>query len=160
MESSIDNRLALMKRVSLLSWLEAGQVATLAGRAEIRHYAEGDVIFEPGSPGDGLHIIADGEVTFVSGPPDELEHQSASTLEAGATFGELSLVDKQPRKSRARAALPTTVYFLPLAILEDLSRSHPEQYATLITNLAREMARKIRRLNQVKLASQEAPAQT
>ena len=146
-ESSPAKRHECFKRVGLLAWLSSEQVASLAGAARLHFYDQNEVVFENGSTGDGLHIIAEGEVIFISGPPEDPDRQSVSTLVAGEYFGELSLIDKRTRSAMARAALPTAIYFLSLEQLEKFSGEHPAQHAILITNLAREMARKIRRLN-------------
>ena len=155
MDTSPNQRQECFRRISLFAWLDSSHVDSMAEQAEAHFYDEGETIFQAGSIGDGLHVIATGEVTFSSGPPDDYDKQQASTLEAGSFFGELSLLVRRARNSNARAALPTTVYHVPLSLLENLSRTQPDQYAIIMTNLAREMARKIRYLNRTKSATPE-----
>jgi len=140
----------LFRHTGLFSWLPAEHTAELAAQAEPRCLQEGDVLFRRGSASDGVYVVAEGEITFVSGHADNPEEQSVSTLEKGAYFGELSLITPGLRQSEARAALPSTLYFLSLERLQDFSRRHPESHAILMTNLARQLAGKIRHLNKEK----------
>ena len=146
-EPVLINREEIFRRSGLFAWLPEEHIAGLAGQSELRHYREGESVFERGSSSDGVYIIAEGEITFISGHEENPEEQSASTLETGDCFGELSLIEPQVRQAQARAALPAQICFLSLNGLKGFSKQHPESHAILMTNLARQLAAKIRRLN-------------
>jgi CRP-like cAMP-binding protein len=141
---SIDQRL---RKAPLFSWMSTESIGWLAHYTEELHFAEGDTIFGRGSESDALYLIAEGEVTFISGTSDNLDEQTASTLEEGDLFGELSLLESKPRESLARAALPTHLYKIKASTIQDFAKKNQDQHAILLTNLARELARKIRALN-------------
>ena len=155
MDSTYSQRLECFSRISLFAWLDTPQVISLAQGAKTGTYEAGDTIFEAGSNSDGIYIIDRGEVTFTSGPPGDIENQQASTLEAGAFFGELSLLGTHEHHASARAALPTTLHHVPRSIFENMECDHPCQYAIVMTNLARSMAKKIRQMNQSRVAVAE-----
>jgi CRP/FNR family cyclic AMP-dependent transcriptional regulator len=68
----------------------------LREEASTRHPA-GEVIFDIGSPSDCMYAIRDGNVEVrIQGQP--VEH-----LEAGHVFGELGLIDDQPRSAKVVA---------------------------------------------------------
>lgn len=131
----------------LFSWLNADLIQNLAAQAAVSRHAEGQWIYRRGTPSEGIGIVAEGEVLFISGHESNPEEQEASTCEAGEIFGELSLIDPRPRRADARAQLDTTVYVLRIGLLEKFAARHPEQFAVLLTNLARHLARRLRALN-------------
>ena len=63
-----------------------------------RPYKAGDVIFKEGDPGEELFIIRNGRVDILVGD------RVVTTLEQDEVFGEMAIVDKQPRSATAIAA--------------------------------------------------------
>ena len=57
----------------------------------------GDTIFTAGDPGETLYVVQQGEVEILAG--DEL----LDTLGPGEIFGEMALIDHEPRSASARA---------------------------------------------------------
>jgi CRP/FNR family cyclic AMP-dependent transcriptional regulator len=63
----------------------------------IRTYHKGEIVFEEGSPGQEMYVIASGAVTVTT---VKQGHETfLSRLEAGEFFGEMSLVDAAPRSA-------------------------------------------------------------
>ena len=64
--------------------------------------AVGDVLFKEGDLGDVAYVVESGviEISRFTGE----EYVTLRELEAGALFGELALIDNQPRSAIARAA--------------------------------------------------------
>lgn len=141
---SIDQRL---RKAPLFSWMSTESIGWLAHYTEELSFAEGETIHSRGSESDALYLIAEGEVTFISGTSENPDELTASTLEEGDLFGELSLLETKPRESSARAALPTRLYKIKASTVQDFAKKNQDQHAILLTNLARELARKIRTLN-------------
>ncbi|NJK91777.1 MAG: cyclic nucleotide-binding domain-containing protein [Blastochloris sp.] len=137
----------LLRRLPLFAWLSAESIAWFAHYAETHDLAQGDVLFPQGSPGDSLYVIVSGEITFISGQSEDTDEQSASTLEEGETFGELSLLETRPRLAMARAALPSRLLQIKSTLFREFAQKNQDQHAILFTNLARDLARKIRSLN-------------
>jgi len=61
----------------------------------------GATIFEKGQPGDSMYVVIEGAVNLTSG--DDIY----GPLEPGELFGEMSLIDDQPRSLDAVAATDT-----------------------------------------------------
>lgn len=61
----------------------------------------GETIFEEGQPGDSMYVIIEGAVNLTSG--DDMY----GPLGPGELFGEMSLIDNQPRSLDAIAAADT-----------------------------------------------------
>ena len=69
----------------------------------VRNLASGDVLFREGEVGDFAYQIVKGKVEVCKFNGDE--YVTLSILEKGALFGEMALIDKQPRS--AMASLPS-----------------------------------------------------
>lgn len=77
----------------------------------MRVYAPGDVIFREGDPGDEAFMITAGAVKIsLQSGDDEME---LATLRRGQIFGEMALIDDQPRMATATAMEETAVSVVP-----------------------------------------------
>jgi diguanylate cyclase len=89
----------LLATSALFSSFSADELGFLAEKSEFLSFEAGQTVFEAGSPGDRLYLVASGAV-LVSSPAD------GSTLAEfvhGDSFGELELLTRAERNARARA---------------------------------------------------------
>lgn len=111
-------------------------------------YARGDLIFSEDSRPDGVYIVKDGLV--------EIFHRAAPEAGTGdiplgrvgprGMFGEMGLIDHQPRSASARALAPTTVVFVPKEAFQRHLDQIPPWIALLIKSLVRRLRESNRRL--------------
>src|SRR5947209_13118411 len=101
-----------LREVALFRELSSPELATLAGQFVRRRYGRNELIFCQGDPGDGLYIIATGNVGI--GRQGTTGNELILTvLEPGDYFGELALFDGQPRSATATAVTDASLLFLP-----------------------------------------------
>ena len=96
----------------LFSRLPAAALRQLRAAAIEKNLKDSDVIFEEGDPGDGLYMVKSGIVEISVEVPNG-QRQVLSALTPGEIFGEMAVVDEQPRSACASARGDTTVYFVP-----------------------------------------------
>jgi CRP-like cAMP-binding protein len=99
--------------------------------------AAGDAIFREGDKGDYMYVIVEGQVQIrkeVSGKPVVL-----ATLNPGAFFGEMAIVDHTERTATALALSDTTVAAIPATQLETLLTQRPELGAKMLRTLVRRL---------------------
>ncbi len=88
-------------------------------------FRPGEAIFHEGARGDKMFIIKSGEVAL-SKTIDDLE-VPLQNLTAGAVFGEMALVDNQPRSASARAVTEVTCRVISKMIFRHkLSKEVPQ----------------------------------
>ncbi len=126
--------------LSTLSDAEMQALAPLLRRAE---YAAGARIITQGGAPDVAFLLAAGTVNVVLQLAGGRAHRIA-TIGAGATFGELALMDDDPRTAHVEAATDVVCYGLRVAELAALPGGAAVR-AKLIEQLAREMTARLRR---------------
>jgi len=91
-----------------------------------------DVIFNEGQPGDCAYLIERGEVLITKKTP-EGEEIELGRLGPGAIFGEMAMIDMQPRMAKATAMLDTTVTFVNHQMFEKkMQAADPFLHALLL----------------------------
>ena len=117
--------------------------------AHVRPFRAGDVIFAAGDPGDGLYVIETGRVQISavvgSGDPRPL-----ASVGAGEFFGEMAVIDDEPRSATVVAETDMTSFFLSRAEMMSMLNCHPGLTLTLIREFsARMRATNIRYLDEI-----------
>jgi CRP/FNR family transcriptional regulator, cyclic AMP receptor protein len=70
----------------------------LRREADVRSFKQGETIFNAGDPGDCMFVVVEGAVEI------DLAGTVVERLDAGGLFGEMALIDGQPRSATAVAA--------------------------------------------------------
>jgi len=102
------------------------------------HYREGEVIIRQGEIGDHFYIIDSGQVEVLQEEPGA-QPKRLRVLGTGASFGEIALLNAQPRTATVRCLTPVNVVklsrrdFLTLVGSHDIFRRIVEQQARSLT---------------------------
>jgi CRP/FNR family cyclic AMP-dependent transcriptional regulator len=146
--------LELLRNVPIFSRLTDDQLRLLGGSLGTRAFGRGETIFHQGSDGDVLYLIVRGQVRIytISQLGQEL---SVKIFRDGDFFGELALLDGQPRSASAEAMRPTMTLTLHRQAFRQAVRSLPE-IAYLVLE---ELSARLRNTNTYieHLASHSAP---
>ena len=85
----------------------------VASHIQNRHYSENEIIFKENDPGDCFYIIKSGKVELVKPISSEEEKQAElKVLEPFDYFGEMALIDDNPRSATARAITETELLIM------------------------------------------------
>jgi CRP/FNR family transcriptional regulator, cyclic AMP receptor protein len=135
-------------RVSVFAGLNEGAVGFLAGRVQELKLAAGTRVVREGEPGNQFYAIDTGTVRVCKncGQANELE---LARLGQGETFGEMSIVEPAARSASVEAVTEVVLFRLSSLDFLKLYESMPAQYGVLLLNIARELSRRLRRLDAV-----------
>ena len=122
----------------LFSRLPAAALRQLQAVAAEKSLGDGDLIFKEGDPGDGLYMVKSGTVE-ISVEVQNGNRQVLSALPPGEIFGEMAVVDEQPRSACASARGDTTVYFVPRGPFHELIRQFPEAAILMMQEISRRL---------------------
>ncbi|MBA4150773.1 MAG: cyclic nucleotide-binding domain-containing protein [Verrucomicrobia bacterium] len=104
-------------------------------------FAPGQTIFKEGDPGDGIYVILSGTVQITA--IVEGERRVLSRIGEGDLFGEMAVLDNDPRSATASAEDDVTVIFISRLDLLQLLEKIPQLPACLV----REISRRLRDFN-------------
>ena len=103
--------MVVLKNNKLFSGMLAAELQALEQTAQLNTYKAGRNVFQEGDPGDGLYIIVEGKVQITCLVGQD-QRRVLSRLGAGDFFGEMAVLDNQPRSATATAETDTQVYFI------------------------------------------------
>ncbi len=93
--------------------------ARVAADASIRNYRDTEVIFEQGTPADGVFALLTGGLRFSRALPSG-DSVIIAFLDPYHWFGTISIIRNEARNLRCAAVGPTDLLFLPRATFEEL----------------------------------------
>lgn len=123
----------------LFGVLGAEERQCLRSIVETRKFEKGESIFSEGDPGDGMYVVGQGRVQ-ISAVVGRQEHTVLSHLGPGEFFGEMAVLDGEPRSASATAEEATELAFIPRGGLLSLLGRSPE----LALSLVREFSQRLR----------------
>jgi sulfate permease, SulP family len=137
----------VVERLSVLEGLSQPECAVVRALLARRTFHAGEIVIAEGSGDRDLFLISRGTASVrVDGPGPGRPRRLAS-FSAGTVFGEVALLDQQPRSATVIADEDVVCYVLSEEAFHQLGREHPAIAIRLLTNLGRELSRRIRRAN-------------
>ena len=130
--------------IPVLAGLSEGDKALIAGRLCRADYSAGDVVIRQGDTDRSLFIVAKGTTTVrvhVGGNGRQVRLASYSR---GTVFGEMALLDRQPRSATVIADNDVVCYVLSEDAFNALIAERPLIAVRLLANLARELSFRLR----------------
>ncbi len=124
---------ALIGEVPFFAGLDAKRKKVVASQGKELSYNAGDPIVEAGSMGVGFYLILDGKVEVRKGK------SILASLGKGQFFGEMSLIDEEPRAADVVAVSPTKCWALSSWSFGALVKSNPEVALTMLKELVKRL---------------------
>jgi CRP/FNR family transcriptional regulator/CRP/FNR family cyclic AMP-dependent transcriptional regulator len=122
-------------RSPLLANLPPDALARLASVARRRTYRRGEVIFHQGDPGDSLHFLTEGRVKVVL-DAETGEEAVIAILGPGECFGELALIDGEPRSATVETLEPVQTVSLARPDFMTFIQNNPQAAQRMMVTLA------------------------
>jgi len=133
--------------IRVLAGTSLGAQTLLASEGLVHDFAPGAWIVREGEEGHALFILVEGDVEVVK-HADTPHVVTLATLHRGDIFGEMCVVDPVPRAASILTLSPVKTIEIKAATLHHLYQRLPDQYAIVLLNLARDMARRLRALDE------------
>ena len=135
-----NDRIAFLQQTTLFANMSVADLQAIAVDIIPRTFAQGDIIFHEGDPGQTLYLIQSGQVRiFVNG----LDGSETSVIlfgRPGEIFGELAVVDGMPRSATAVALGQTILYTMS----RERFRHHTLIYPQLALNFMKVLSSRVR----------------
>ena len=129
---------------ALFKGLPAPLLQEVEDACHIQVFAKDTQILVSGEPSDDqIYFIASGETSILV-PLSNGSYQRIATLSAGMVFGEMVLLGQTTRSASVFADTEVTCWIFHASDLERISGREPQLKITLLENLGRDMAGKLR----------------
>src|SRR3954468_19398407 len=118
------NKLELLHKVPTFARLTTDQLALLARSVGTQSFERDEAIFHQGSIGSTLYIIVRGQVRIYT-INEAGQEMTVRMLKTGEFFGELALLDGQPRSANVEAMCPTITLTLQRSTFLHIINAYP-----------------------------------
>ena len=142
-KESSDPVLQVMGQVPIFENLTPKELKDLARLTHERFYKANEPVFKKLAPGEGMYVILKGTVEIKD--PDS--NTTFATLGSGDFFGELALLDEEPRSAMAVATEASELIGFFRTDLLTLMKRDPELGNKILLNLSRVLGERLRRTN-------------
>ncbi len=138
-----------LKRCSLFGGVTDQAFEIIRPHIRFMHFDAGTSIVTEGEVNDRIYFIESGAVEILKWiyPNGQSHQKQLIVMKAGDTFGEMELIDIQPCAATVRALEPTDTLSLSNRDLYKVSKLDMKTYALLVMNLAREISRRLRHMD-------------
>jgi CRP/FNR family cyclic AMP-dependent transcriptional regulator len=118
--------------VPLFAGLSSRHLAKVAALGFTKRYAKGSALVKAGSPGEAFFVVLDGTATVRSGT-------RRVSLGPGEFFGEMALLDGEPRSATITAATEVLVMVVPRPKFVKLVEREPKIAVAMLEALSRRL---------------------
>ncbi|MBX3066865.1 MAG: DUF1003 domain-containing protein [Anaerolineae bacterium] len=126
----------VLTHIPLFALMDKQELEVLAENLEYRRFLAGQTIFADGDRGDSMFIVKSGEVEVFLRDDDD-QRVSLEFVQPNQIFGELALLDNEPRSASAIATRNTELFVVDRHDLQILVRSHPHAALDMLAMLGK-----------------------
>jgi len=130
---------ALARQVELFRGLTIEDIAKIFARGMTIRVQKGETIFYKGTVGSQMYVVLGGKVAVVDG--DKL----LAELRTGDTFGEMALIDSEPRSASVVAAEESHLFVLSETTFQRLLTKRVA--IQILLNIVRTLSHRLREAN-------------
>ena len=144
---SADARQEFLATIPIFAGLNADALSAIAVAAEETGFPAGDIVVREGEPGNRMFIVHTGRLEVVK----RLAHPEETVLAAFGPrdfLGEMSIIECVVRAASIRAIEDSYLFALKGTDLYRLFKRQPDQYAIVILNIARDLSRRLRAIDE------------
>ncbi len=129
----IVEKIIFLRNVHLFSNMPLSGLEHLAGATEEAIYSAGESIIREGEYGDSMYLIVDGEVRIHIG------EKELSVFNEKDYFGELSIIDGEPRSASASAHTDCLLLKINKEEFNEILKQHSDSALAIIQALTRDL---------------------
>lgn len=140
----------VLRNIPLFSSFSEAQLGSLLNYAQFRKYPRGTYIVRAGEETDALYIILSGRVKVLI-PNEEGREVILTTMGPNEFFGEMGMLDDQPRSASVEAVEPCEMLRISKAGFMETLRNNFDAAMLIIRNLVRHLREADRKIESLAL---------
>ena len=126
-----DEVLQLLAQVELFEGLSKSELKKVYGLSKELTFAEGDTVIAAAGKGGRFYLIVEGEAAIT------VPNRPETVIGVGSYFGEMSLIDGEPRSATVKARTPLRTLTLASFNFRPLILEHPTIAQKLLVTLSK-----------------------
>jgi CRP-like cAMP-binding protein len=142
-ESFKDELCSMIECAQIFNELPRADIEVLAGYARAYEVEKGAAIFREGEKGTFLCIVIEGKVDVLK-ESDTRERKKITTIRAGKTMGEMSILDDLPHSATTVAAEKTKLVLITRNNFDRMTEQHPILGIKIVRCIARLISLRLR----------------
>jgi CRP-like cAMP-binding protein len=136
---------AQLREIGLFGGLDDETLKVLATDIPIERVMVGTRVVNEGDPAREMFVVLDGELEVLKKSKTGSSEVRVAMLGPSSWFGEMSILDVQPRSASVRALAPSRVMRVSADNVDRLLyRRDLKAYSLFVMNIARELSRRLR----------------
>ena len=135
--------LKALEKVPIFENLSNNELKNIAQLTHEREYKSSEYVFKKHAPAEGMYVILEGNVEI----KDPESGKIFAKLHSGDFFGELALLDEEPRSATAICNSPSRLIGFFRTDLLTLIKRYPELGNNILLNLSRVLGERLRETN-------------
>jgi CRP/FNR family transcriptional regulator, cyclic AMP receptor protein len=128
-----DEKIRRLEEVPLFAECSRKQLRSVAAISRVVELPAGTVLTRMGEPGDAFFVIVDGSALV------EISPRKRARLSPGEFFGEMSLLDGEPRSATVRAETDVRLLAIPRRNFQSLLHEVPDLTYKILVTLSRRL---------------------
>jgi CRP/FNR family transcriptional regulator, cyclic AMP receptor protein len=133
-----------LRSIALFGGLEDASLERIQGMLIQHLFPPSAIVCAEGERGRSMYVVASGEVEVRRGNSNGAQIPIVR-LGRGEFFGEMTLVEIQPRAATVVVTEPATLYAMTNRDLYALYLEDPNAYVLVLQNICRQLARRLRK---------------
>jgi CRP-like cAMP-binding protein len=125
----------ILASVPLFEGLSKKQLKRLGDITEVAKFMPQATVIKQGDPGDSLYVITSGEAKVVA------NGRTIHRLLPGDHFGEISLIDGEPRSATVVSDTPLEMFMVTTKDFNRVLKEHPDIAIAILEGMARSIRR-------------------
>ena len=146
----------VIKKIPLFRECSNAELIKIANIMSKVSFNAGDVVFKKGDAGNAFFLIREGEVEVLASPGDKKVEEVVTLIGPGDLFGEMALVEKEPRSATVRVKTDAKLWRIKKEYFEDLMKQDHElalkiyrRLTIIISHRLRETTERLAIANQI-----------
>lgn len=135
-----------LQQIKLFHGLTALEEAYIRTKLQEHPFSTGEILCREQELGNRLFLLFSGSVEVTKSGNDGRTYRIC-TLNSGDSFGEMTLVDIQPRSASVIALSAGISAVLPYKSVLEILEEDPALYTKILLNITREFSRRLRSMN-------------
>ncbi len=135
-----------LRQIDLFAHLSETTLEEVAALTYTRTYRRGEKIFSDGDPGKAMYLIMKGEVRISKMIPG-IGEEALAILKEGSYFGEMALLEEEPRSADAWAGKQCQLSVIDKDDLRELMERDPNVATELLWSFVRTLSKRLREAN-------------